>query len=78
MKNLKIKMTISHNEVNENFSVMSLPSTMTVELSKERTKIWQEISNVNPNILLIWAKQIWNITYPNTFGEVIKVEVLIF
>lgn len=76
MKTLKFKMTISHNEVTENFSVMSLPSTMTIELNEEKTKTWNEVKAFNPNIISVWAQKIWDIKYPNTFGKVTNVEIL--
>jgi hypothetical protein len=76
MQNLKLKITVSHNEVNSNFSVMSQPSTMTIELSNDKSKVWNEIKDFNPSIVYVWGQQIWEISHPNTFGKVIKVDVL--
>lgn len=70
-KKAKIKLTISHNEVTENYSIMSKPSTMMVELNEHRTKLAQEF----PSLLNIWGQQIWDLSHPNTFGKVIKVEL---
>lgn len=71
---LIIEMTISHNEVNENFSVMSIPSKMKVAINKLNT--WNEVKKYNPNIINIWAQQVWDISHPNTFGKVIDVKIL--
>lgn len=71
MKN-RIKLTISHNEVNENFSVMSKPSTIIVELNEEKTKLATEF----PYLLNIWGQQIWDIKFPNTFGKVIETKFI--
>jgi hypothetical protein len=76
MNNLKIKITVSHNEVNYNYSIMCIPSILKVELNENRTKIWNEIKADSPNMLNIWAQQIWEQNYPNTFGKVIKVDIL--
>ncbi len=76
MKNLKLKITVSHNQVNSNFSVISQPSTMTVELNNDKSKVWNEIKDFNPSIVDVWGQQIWDMCHPNTFGKVIKVDVL--
>jgi hypothetical protein len=76
MQNLKLKITVSHNEVNSNFSIMSQPSTMTIELSNDKSKVWNEIKDFNPSIVYVWGQKIWEISHPNTFGKVIKVDVL--
>jgi len=76
MANLKLKITISHNEVTEDFSVMCLPSTLSVELNEEKTNTWNELKEVNPNIIYVWAQKIWDMQYPNTFGKVVNVKVL--
>lgn len=68
----QIKLIISHNEVNENFSVMSKPSTMIVELNEEKTKLATEF----PYLLNIWGQQIWDIKFPNTFGKVIETKLI--
>lgn len=71
-KNMKaiIKLTVSHNEVTENYSIMCKPSTLKVQLNEERTKLAQQF----PYLLQIWGQQIWDMNYPNTFGKVVKVE----
>jgi hypothetical protein len=66
----KIKLTVSHNEVNENYSIMCIPSTLKVELNEEKSKLGKQF----PYLLDIWGQQIWDMTHPNTFGKVIKVE----
>lgn len=76
MNNLKIKITVSHNEVNSNYSVMAIPSTLEVALNESKTKVWNEIKQFNQNIIYNWAQQIWDINYPNTFGKVTKVDIL--
>lgn len=76
MTTLTIEMTISHNEVNENYSIISTPSKMKVQLSPNKTKVWNEVKKFNHNILSIWAQQIWDMTYPNTFGKVIDVKIV--
>lgn len=76
MKNLSFVMTISHNEVNKSFSVISIPSTMTVQLDEQKTKVYNELKQLNPNIVYVWAQQIWNINYPNTFGKVVDVKII--
>lgn len=65
-----IKITVSHNEVNENYSIMCKPSTLKVELNEEKT----ELAKKFPYLLNIWGQKIWDMNYPNTFGDVIKVE----
>jgi hypothetical protein len=76
MKNLSFVMTISHNIVSNSISVMSIPSTMTIELDEQKTKVYNEVKKFNPNIVYIWAQQIWNMNYPNTFGKVIDVKII--
>jgi hypothetical protein len=68
----QIKLTISHNEVTENYSVMCKPSTLIVELNEEKTKIGQEF----PWLLEIWGQKIWDMNYPNTFGKVIETKFI--
>lgn len=68
----QIKLTISHNEVNENFSVMSKPSTIIVELNEEKTKLATEF----PYLLKIWGQKIWDMKYPNTFGKIIEAKFI--
>jgi hypothetical protein len=69
---MKIQITISHNEVTENYSVMSIPSTLVVELNSNKAQQAREY----PYLLKTWAQQIWNMKYPNTFGKVIDVQVI--
>lgn len=76
MTKIKIKLTVSHNEVKEGYSVMSTPSTIVAELSEERTRKYNEIKDSFPSILYVWGQYLWDITYPNTFGKVIKVDVI--
>lgn len=65
-----IKLTVSHNEVTENYSIMCKSSTLKVQLNEERTKLAQQF----PYLLQIWGQQIWDMNYPNTFGKVVSVE----
>jgi hypothetical protein len=76
MQNLKIKIFVSHNEVTPNYSVMSQPSTMVVELNDDKTKVWDEVGKFNPSILQVWGQKIWDMTHPNTYGQVFKVDIL--
>lgn len=76
MKNLSIVITISHNIVNGSISVISIPSTMTVQLDEQKTKVYNEVKQFNPSIVYIWAQQIWEFNYPNTFGKVIDVKII--
>jgi hypothetical protein len=76
MTNLKLEMTISHNQSNESISVISKPSTMTIELDEAKTKTWNEIGKFNPSILYVWAEKIWEIYHPNIIGKVTNVRIL--
>ena len=67
-----IELTISHNEVTKNCSVMCDQSTLKVKIDEEKAKI----ANQFPYLLNIWGQQIWNMNYPNTFGKVIKVKFI--
>ena len=76
MKNLSFVMTISHNIVKDSISVMSIPSSITIQLDEQKTKVYNEVKQFNPSIVYIWAQQIWNMNYPNTFGKVINVKII--
>ena len=65
-----IKLTVSHNEVTANYSVMCKPSTLKVNIDKDKAELAQQF----PYLLDVWGQQIWDMNYPNTFGKVIKVE----
>jgi hypothetical protein len=65
-----IKLTVSHNEVTANYSVMCKPSTLKVNIDGDKAKLAQQF----PYLLDVWGQQIWDMNYPNTFGKVIKVE----
>jgi hypothetical protein len=67
---MKIEITISHNEVTENYSVMSKPSKLVVELNDEKSVQARKF----PYLLMVWGQQIWNMKYPNTFGKVTNVK----
>lgn len=72
----KVKFTYSRNESNKDYSIMCAPTTLVVALNAERTKIWNEVKKFNPNIMLIWGQQIWDMRFPNDKGKVIKHEIL--
>jgi|688.fasta_scaffold1278979_2 hypothetical protein len=69
---LKIRITVSHNEVTENYSVMTTPSVLVVELNNERSITGKQF----PYLLKIWGQQIWEMKYPNTLGKVIEVTII--
>jgi hypothetical protein len=73
---IRVQITVSHNEVTENYSIMSEPSTISFELNEEKSKVWNEIKSFNPNIMLHWGQQIWDLLYPNTVGKVFKYKIL--
>jgi hypothetical protein len=68
--NATIKLTVSHNEVTANYSVMGKPSTLIVKIDEDKYKLAQQF----PYLLDVWGQQIWDMNYPNTFGKVVKVE----
>jgi hypothetical protein len=68
----KIKLTINHNEVTPNYSVMSENSTLVVELNEERTSLAKQF----PYLLDVWGQQIWNLHYPNSYGKVIETKFI--
>lgn len=72
----KVRFTFSRNEANKDFSVISAPATLVVALNSERTKIWNEVKELNPNIMLNWGQQIWDMRFPNNKGTVLKYEIL--
>jgi hypothetical protein len=65
-----LKLTVSHNEVTANYSVMCKPSTLKVNIDGDKAELAQQF----PYLLDVWGQQIWDMNYPNTFGKVIKVE----
>jgi hypothetical protein len=68
----KIKLTVSHNEVTPNYSVMSENSTLVVELNEEKATLGKQF----PYLLDIWGQQIWDLYYPNTYGKVIETKFI--
>jgi hypothetical protein len=68
--NATIKLTVSHNEVTANYSVMCKPSTLKVKIDGDKAKLAQQF----PYLLDVWGQQIWDMNHPNTFGKVVKVE----
>lgn len=73
---MKIEITISRNKKNEDYSIICQPVKLTVELLEKRVQIWRDIFESDLEILKIWSKQIWDLTYPNDEGIVLGVKIL--